>query len=89
MAGVGIVETQAGKDELILVLNSGSSSLKFGIYSRGASDEEPLLSGSADGIGRSNGELHIRLFQRKIACAAREYPRVAKRCSRCSRCSNP
>jgi hypothetical protein len=60
MAGVGIEETQAGKDELILVLNSGSSSLKFGIYSRGASDEEPLLSGSADGIGRSNGELHIR-----------------------------
>ena len=32
---------------LILVLNSGSSSLKFGIYRRGATDtdEEPLLSG--------------------------------------------
>lgn len=60
MAGVGIVETQAGKDDLILVLNSGSSSLKLGIYDRGASDEEPLLTGSADGVGRSNGQLRIR-----------------------------
>jgi acetate kinase len=30
------------------------------VYYRGASDEEPLLTGSADGIGRSNGALHIR-----------------------------
>jgi acetate kinase len=50
----------AGKSELILVLNSGSSSLKFGIYYRGAADEEPLLTGSAEGIGHSNGTLHIR-----------------------------
>jgi acetate kinase len=42
------------------VLNSGSSSLKFGMYYRGASDEEALLTGSADGIGQSNGTLHIR-----------------------------
>jgi acetate kinase len=50
------------KDGLILALNSGSSSLKFGIYSRGAADtdEEPLLTGSADGIGQNNGSLHIR-----------------------------
>jgi acetate kinase len=41
-------------------LNSGSSSLKFGIYTPGATDEEPLLTGSADGIGRDNGSLHIR-----------------------------
>jgi acetate kinase len=48
----------------ILVLNSGSSSLKFGIYRRGATDgvndEEPLLTGSAEGIGRNNGTLRIR-----------------------------
>jgi acetate kinase len=50
----------AGKDSLILVLNSGSSSLKFGIYRCGVTDEEPLLTGSADGIGHSNGSLHIR-----------------------------
>src|SRR5277367_3560118 len=48
------------KDDLILVLNSGSSSLKFGIYRRGASDEEAVLTGSAEGIGRANGTLNIR-----------------------------
>jgi acetate kinase len=60
MAGIGMVEKLARKDDLIFVLNSGSSSLKFGIYYRGASDEEPLLTGSAEGIGHSNGRLHIR-----------------------------
>src|SRR5580698_1752680 len=51
----------AEKDELILALNSGSSSLKFGVYRRGASDadEEPVLHGSAEGIGRDNGSIHI------------------------------
>jgi acetate kinase len=60
MARVDIVETRAQRDDLILVLNSGSSSLKFGIYYRGASDEEPLLTGNAEGIGHSNGTLQIR-----------------------------
>jgi acetate kinase len=60
MAGVGIVEGLTRKDDLILVLNSGSSSLKFGIYRRSEEDEEPLLTGSADGIGRHNGTFHIR-----------------------------
>ncbi|MGA9544042.1 MAG: acetate/propionate family kinase [Candidatus Sulfotelmatobacter sp.] len=50
----------AAQDDLILVLNSGSSSLKFGIYRRGASDEETMLTGSAEGIGRDNGTLNIR-----------------------------
>jgi acetate kinase len=54
------VERSARQSNLILALNSGSSSLKFGLYCRGASDEEPLLTGSADGIGHSNGTLHIR-----------------------------
>src|SRR6266568_4730555 len=60
MGEVGMLEERAGKGDLILVLNSGSSSLKFGVYYRGASDEEPLLTGSAEGIGRSNGSLRIR-----------------------------
>lgn len=52
------------KDGPILVLNSGSSSLKFGVYRSvstkgGAADEEPLLTGSAQGIGRDSGSLHI------------------------------
>ena len=53
-------------DDLIFVLNSGSSSLKFGIYHRGASDEEALLTGSADGIGHSNGTLHVRSSAGKL-----------------------
>ncbi len=60
MAGLGMVEKPPLKDDLIFVLNSGSSSLKFGIYYRGASDEEALLTGSADGIGQSNGTLNVR-----------------------------
>src|SRR5271170_7574513 len=55
-----MADYSAGKDGLILVLNSGSSSLKFGIYRRGASDEEAVLTGSAEGIGRGNGTLNIR-----------------------------
>jgi acetate kinase len=51
--------------DLVFVLNSGSSSLKFGVYYRGASDERPLLTGSADGIGKSTGTLHIRSSEGK------------------------
>lgn len=61
MARVDIVKASAGKGDLILALNSGSSSLKFGLYSRdaGDGDEKPLLTGSAEGIGNSNGTLNI------------------------------
>jgi acetate kinase len=65
MAGVSMEEQLAGEDDLILALNSGSSSLKFGIYYRGATDEQPLLTGSAERIGHSNGTLHIRSFDGK------------------------
>ena len=62
MARIGIVEISTPKDDLILALNSGSSSLKFGVYGRGADhgEEKPLLAGSAEGVGHSNGSLHIR-----------------------------
>jgi acetate kinase len=59
MAELTAVGDPPQKDDLILVLNSGSSSLKFGVYRRGASDEEAVLTGSADGIGRSDGSLQI------------------------------
>jgi acetate kinase len=55
-----MAEDLIAKNGLILALNSGSSSLKFGIYQRGATDEEAVLTGSAEGIGRANGTLHIR-----------------------------
>jgi acetate kinase len=51
----------ARKDDPILVLNSGSSSLKFGVYIRAdAGDEEPQVTGSAEGIGKSDGTFQIR-----------------------------
>lgn len=53
------------KNGLILALNSGSSSLKFGIYRQGASDEDLLLRGSAEGIGHDYGSLHIRSADKK------------------------
>ncbi|HEX4489495.1 MAG TPA: acetate/propionate family kinase [Terriglobales bacterium] len=43
-------------EDFILVLNSGSSSLKFAVY-RG---EDVLIAGSADGIDRGTGSLKIR-----------------------------
>jgi acetate kinase len=54
------VKESTEKPGLILALNSGSSSLKFGVYYHGVTDEEPVLTGSADGIGRRDGTLHIR-----------------------------
>ncbi|AXE96513.1 MULTISPECIES: acetate/propionate family kinase [Paraburkholderia] len=44
----------------ILVLNSGSSSLKFGLFTRSGDDEALLLEGSAEGIGRRDGSLRIK-----------------------------
>lgn len=60
----GSVQKESADGGPILVLNSGSSSLKFGVYRRGATggvtDEQALLTGSAEGIGRNNGTLRIR-----------------------------
>ena len=44
----------------ILVLNSGSSSLKFGLYTPGEQGEQLIFEGSADNISRDSGTLHIR-----------------------------
>ena len=50
----------ANAKKTILVLNSGSSSLKFGVFQRGAIDEEALFSGSAEGISRREGSLSLK-----------------------------
>ncbi|MFM0345939.1 acetate/propionate family kinase [Paraburkholderia sp. RL17-347-BIC-D] len=47
-------------DRTILVLNSGSSSLKFGLFKHAGDDESLLLEGSAEGIGRDDGSLRIK-----------------------------
>jgi acetate kinase len=44
----------------ILVFNSGSSSLKFGLFNEGDGDEVLLLEGSAEGICRESGTIQIR-----------------------------
>ena len=58
--------TVPAHDNAILVLNSGSSSLKFGLFVPAANSNSPnpgeqlLFEGSADSIGRNSGSLHIR-----------------------------
>ena len=47
-------------DEAILIINSGSSSLKFGLYIERDGEEQPVLDGLADGIGRDNGKLELK-----------------------------
>lgn len=59
MAGLGMMEESPVEDRPILAINSGSSSLKFGVYQRGVLDEEPILTGTAKGIGRKDGTLQI------------------------------
>src|SRR5580704_5619502 len=44
----------------ILALNSGSSSLKFGIFSGGREEVRPLCSGAVEGIGSNSGSFWIR-----------------------------
>lgn len=45
---------------VILVINSGSSSLKFGVYENDGDKESLRLSGSIDSIGGSGGKLKLK-----------------------------
>jgi acetate kinase len=50
-----------GRPELnVLALNSGSSSLKFGLYRVGSSRTQILLSGEAEAIGEENSKFHAQ-----------------------------
>ena len=44
----------------ILVINAGSSSLKFGMYAEQNGEEELLYDGLAAGIGRGSGKLELK-----------------------------
>ncbi len=44
----------------VLALNSGSSSLKFGLYRVGSSMTETLLAGELEAIGGQDGRIHAR-----------------------------
>jgi acetate kinase len=50
--------TQNGDARTILALNSGSSSLKFGLYRVGSSEVEMLVSGEAAAIGKTDATFH-------------------------------
>src|ERR1700720_4564549 len=50
----------AGPGLNILALNSGSSSLKFGLYRVGSSFTKMLLSGEAESIGDKEGQFHAQ-----------------------------
>ncbi len=52
-------------DEPILVINSGSSSLKFGLYVQRDGEEQAALDGLADGIGRDSGKLELKDAQNR------------------------
>lgn len=43
----------------ILAINSGSSTLKFGLFTEEGGEEHALARGSADGIGKDTGTLEI------------------------------
>ncbi len=49
---------EAGNSRIILALNSGSSSLKFGLYRAGPSKTEMLVSGEAEAIGEPDAKFH-------------------------------
>src|ERR1700744_2292748 len=44
----------------VLVLNSGSSSIKFSIYEAGGSSREKLLEGAVEGIGTDLGQFWVK-----------------------------
>jgi acetate kinase len=52
--------TDAERGSSILTLNSGSSSLKFGLYRVGSSRTEILLTGEAEQIGEKIGKFHAQ-----------------------------
>ena len=53
-----------GRPELkVLALNSGSSSLKFGLYRVGPLRTDMLISGEAEGIGEVKGRFHAKESQ--------------------------
>ncbi|WP_087048372.1 acetate/propionate family kinase [Caballeronia ptereochthonis] len=56
-------------NEGILVLNSGSSSLKFGVFTTRDGDEHAWLSGSAKGIGRDSGSWSMKSSDGRIDVA--------------------
>jgi acetate kinase len=60
----------AGPEAIILTLNSGSSSLKFGAYRVGPVRTEALLTGEAEEIGEAESQFHVRDAQGNAVATA-------------------
>src|ERR1700730_13953381 len=56
--GYRVTDAEPGLN--VLALNSGSSSLKFGLYRVGSSRTEMLLSGEAESIGDQKGKFYAQ-----------------------------
>ena len=54
------VKTNSMSTSAILVLNSGSSSLKFGVYSAATGDPRPAYRGEIEGIGGGEGKIWLK-----------------------------
>jgi acetate kinase len=54
------VSVSSADEAVILALNSGSSSLKFGLYRVAPTETEMLFSGEAHSIGDEKGDFHAR-----------------------------
>jgi acetate kinase len=59
-----LMESTSGAS--ILAVNSGSSSLKFGLFQQQNGEEVPVLSGGAEGVGTKSGKLNINDVQGKM-----------------------
>ena len=57
--GYGMTDVEPGLN--VLALNSGSSSLKFGLYRVGSLRTEMLLSGEAESIGSKTAKFHAQI----------------------------
>lgn len=53
-------------ESIVLALNSGSSSLKFGLYRVGSGHAQLLISGEAGSIGAANGKFEVRGVRDKV-----------------------
>ncbi|ANN68171.1 acetate/propionate family kinase [Bordetella bronchialis] len=61
--------TPSADASAILVVNSGSSSLKFALFRLEGSDEAAIATGAADNVGRADGHLRIRDARGKVLAA--------------------
>ena len=78
--------TDDARELIVLALNSGSSSLKFGVYRVGPSEIEMLLSGQADSIGGSEARFSAHDSRRKeIASETASIPGQQEAISRIAR----